>query len=159
MSRRIGIAIIGLGAAVLPHARSLLDLCDRVDVRHAVTRSPERAAAFSRDFPFPVATDLAAALADPAVEAVLVLTPPSSHLDVAGLCFEAGRTLSFLDGASETVEFAAGDPRHSGKGELDGPRGSMGQACTGRSNRCASEESQRMVTHALIVPAGRETDS
>jgi len=62
---------------------------------------------------------------------VLVPTPPSSHLDVAGLCFEAGRTLSFLDGASETVEFAAGDPRHSGKGELDGPRGSMGQAAPG----------------------------
>ncbi len=91
MSRRIGIAIVGLGAAVLPHARSLLDLADRVDVRHAVTRSPERAAAFSRDFPFPVTTDLAAALADPAVEAVLVLTPPSSHRDIAGRCLDAGK--------------------------------------------------------------------
>lgn len=91
MSRHIGIAIVGLGAAVLPHARSLLDLSGRVDVRHAVTRSPERAVAFGRDFPFPVTTDLAAALADPAVEAVLVLTPPSSHLDIAGRCLEAGK--------------------------------------------------------------------
>jgi predicted dehydrogenase len=91
MSRRIGIAVIGLGPASLPHAKSLLDLADRAEVRHAVSRTPERAAAFARDFPFPTTTDLNAALADPAVAAAIVLTPPSSHRDVAKLCLEAGK--------------------------------------------------------------------
>lgn len=91
MTRRIGIAVIGLGPASLPHAKSLLDLKDRAEVLHAVSRTPGRAAAFARDFPFPTTTDRDAALADPTVEAVIVLTPPSSHRDVAKLCFQAGK--------------------------------------------------------------------
>lgn len=88
---RIGIAVIGLGPASLPHSKSLLDLKDRAEVRFAVSRSAERAAAFGRDFPFPTTTDLDAVLADPTVEAAIVLTPPSSHLDVSRTCLEAGK--------------------------------------------------------------------
>lgn len=91
MNRRIGIAVIGLGPASLPHAKSLLDLAERAEVRFAVSRSAERAAAFGRDFPFPTSTDLAAVLADPSVEAAIVLTPPSSHLEVSRRCLEAGK--------------------------------------------------------------------
>lgn len=91
MTRRIGIAVIGLGPASLPHAKSLLDLKDRAEVRHAVSRTAQRAATFARDFPFPTTTDLDAALADPSVEAAIVLTPPSSHRDVAKLCLAAGK--------------------------------------------------------------------
>ena len=50
------IAIIGLGMAVTPHARSLLDLKDRVEVVHAMSPSAARRQAFSDRFPFP-ATD------------------------------------------------------------------------------------------------------
>jgi predicted dehydrogenase len=88
---KIGIAIIGLGPAALPHAKSLLDLADRCEVRHAVSRSPERTKAFAAQFPFPVSNDIDAALADPAVSAVIVLTPPSAHLSVAETCFAAGK--------------------------------------------------------------------
>ena len=88
---RIGIAIIGLGPAVQPHAKSLVDLGQRVEVRHAVTRSAARAQAFARAFPFPASTDMEAALADPHVQAVLVLTPPSAHCAVAERCFAAGK--------------------------------------------------------------------
>ncbi|AMJ62214.1 Gfo/Idh/MocA family protein [Bosea sp. PAMC 26642] len=91
MTRRIGIAIIGLGPASLPHSKSLLDLKDRAEVRFAVSRSPERAAAFGREFPFPTTTDLDAVLADPTIEAAIVLTPPSSHLDVSRRCLQAGK--------------------------------------------------------------------
>lgn len=91
MTRRIGLAIIGLGPASLPHSKSLIDLAERADVRYAVSRSPARAQAFSRDFPFPTSTDLEAVLADPLVEAVIVLTPPSSHRDVSRRCLEAGK--------------------------------------------------------------------
>lgn len=91
MTSRTGIAVIGLGPASLPHAKSLIDLSDRIDMRWAVSRSPERTAAFSRQFPFPVTTDLDMVLADRSVEAVIVLTPPSSHLDVSARCLASGK--------------------------------------------------------------------
>lgn len=91
MTRKIGIAVIGLGPAALPHSRSLLDLAERVDVRHVVSRSQQRLDAYRQQFPFPDTTEIEAVLADPAVEAVLVLTPPSSHLAVSERCLAAGK--------------------------------------------------------------------
>ncbi len=91
MTRKLGIAVIGLGPASLPHSKSLLDLADRAEVRFAVSRSGERARAYAGQFPFPTTTDLDAVLADRSVDAVIVLTPPSSHLDVSARCLEAGK--------------------------------------------------------------------
>ena len=91
MKRKIGIAIIGLGPAAQPHAKSLVDLAGRAEVRWAFARSPERVAAFSRQFPFPTSQDIDAVLDDPFVDAAIVLTPPSSHLDVAMLCLSKGK--------------------------------------------------------------------
>ena len=65
MTRKTGVAIIGLGPASLPHSRSLIDLAERVDVRWAVSRSSERVEAYGKQFAFPVTTDLDAVLADP----------------------------------------------------------------------------------------------
>jgi predicted dehydrogenase len=89
--RKIGVGIIGLGPAALPHAKSLLDLGEQVEVVRAATRSQSRADAFAALFPFPVTTDLNAAIEDPRVEAVLVLTPPAAHLEVAEQCLAAGK--------------------------------------------------------------------
>jgi len=80
MKHRIG--VIGLGMAVTPHARSLLDLKDRVEVAAAASRSPERCRAFAEHFPFPTTTDIDAVLDDPDIGAVMVLTPPASHLEL-----------------------------------------------------------------------------
>jgi predicted dehydrogenase len=91
MTRKLGIAVIGLGPASLPHSKSLLDLADRVDVRWALSRSADRAERYAAQFPFPTTTDLDAVLVDPTVDAVIVLTPPSSHLDVSARCLEAGK--------------------------------------------------------------------
>ena len=91
MNAKINVAVIGLGPASLPHAKSLLDLQDRAQVVWAATRSQARAAAFAAEFPFPVTTDIDAVIADPDVKAVLVLTPPSSHLDVSARCLRAGK--------------------------------------------------------------------
>jgi predicted dehydrogenase len=87
----VGVGIIGLGPASEPHARSLIDLADRVNVRWGASRSEARTRAFAERFPFPVTTDVDKALNDPAVSAVIVLTPPSAHLDVAEKCFRAGK--------------------------------------------------------------------
>lgn len=89
--KKIGLAIVGLGPASQPHSKSLLDLSDQVEVRWAASRSPERVSAYEQQFPFRTTTDIEAAINDPAVDAVLVLTPPSSHLDVSQRCFAAGK--------------------------------------------------------------------
>jgi predicted dehydrogenase len=89
--RKIGVSIIGLGPAALPHAKSLLDLSSQVEVIWAATRSQARADAFGAAFPFTVTTDLDAAIEDPRVQAVLVLTPPAAHLEVAEHCLAAGK--------------------------------------------------------------------
>lgn len=91
MTRKIGIAVVGLGPAALPHSRSLVDLADRVDVRYVVSRSQERLDAYQRLFAFPGTTNIDAVLADGRVEAVIVLTPPSSHRDVGARCLAAGK--------------------------------------------------------------------
>ena len=58
MPRKLGIAVIGLGPASLPHSKSLLDLAGRAEVRWAVSRTPDRAEAYAAQFPFPTTTDL-----------------------------------------------------------------------------------------------------
>jgi UDP-N-acetyl-2-amino-2-deoxyglucuronate dehydrogenase len=85
------VAIIGLGMAVTPHAKSLLDLGDRVEVAYAFTPSASRREAFAARFPFPLADRLDTVLADPGVDAVLVLTPPNTHLDLVQRAAEAGK--------------------------------------------------------------------
>ena len=47
------IAVIGLGMAVTPHAKSLLDLRDRIEVACAFSPSEPRRQAFARRFDFP----------------------------------------------------------------------------------------------------------
>src|SRR5262249_26121696 len=85
------IAVIGLGMAVTPHARSLLDLRDRVEVACAMSPSAERRRKFGELFPFPTTGDVEQVLADPAVTAVAILTPPNTHLDLVTRAAKAGK--------------------------------------------------------------------
>jgi UDP-N-acetyl-2-amino-2-deoxyglucuronate dehydrogenase len=102
------IALIGLGMAAAPHAKSLVDLADRVEVAAAVTRSPERAAAFAAQFPFPTTTDLDAVIADPSIAAALVLTPPWTHLDLVRRLAAAGKHV-LLEKPVEATAARAGE--------------------------------------------------
>jgi UDP-N-acetyl-2-amino-2-deoxyglucuronate dehydrogenase len=85
------IAVIGLGMAVTPHARSLLDLRDRVEVVHAFSRSEGRRRAFEDRFDFPTTGDLEQIVSDGSIDAVIILTPPSSHLELALRFAAAGK--------------------------------------------------------------------
>jgi UDP-N-acetyl-2-amino-2-deoxyglucuronate dehydrogenase len=87
------IAIVGLGMAVTPHARSLLDLKDRVQVAYAYSPSKERRLRFAERFAFPQCERLEAILEDRSVNAVLVLTPPNTHLEIVERCAAAGKHL------------------------------------------------------------------
>ena len=90
MNRR-RIALVGLGMAVTPHAKSLADLQDRVEVVWAMSRSEERRAAFAAHFPFPTTGDLERIAADRSISAVGVLTPPNTHLEIVEKLAKSGK--------------------------------------------------------------------
>ena len=83
------IAIVGLGMAVTPHARGLMDLADKIEVVHAFARSETRRRAFGEKFPFPLCDDLETILNDDSVEAVAVFSPANTHRDIAIRCAQA----------------------------------------------------------------------
>lgn len=85
------VGVVGLGMAVTPHAKSLLDLQDRIEVAYAYSPSQERRAQFAARFPFPQCDKLETILGDRSVGAVLVLTPPNTHLEIVERCARAGK--------------------------------------------------------------------
>jgi UDP-N-acetyl-2-amino-2-deoxyglucuronate dehydrogenase len=87
----IRVGIVGLGMAVTPHAKSLLDLKDRVQVACAFSPSAERRRKFAERFAFPQCDRLETILEDRSVGAVLVLTPPNTHLEIVERCAAAGK--------------------------------------------------------------------
>ncbi|PWC32702.1 Gfo/Idh/MocA family oxidoreductase [Azospirillum sp. TSO35-2] len=87
--RRVG--VIGLGMAAAPHAQSLIDLADRVEVAGGFSPSADRRAAFAARFGLPVVDRIDALLEDPGLSAVLLLTPPDTHAALVARCAAAGK--------------------------------------------------------------------
>jgi predicted dehydrogenase len=85
------IAIVGLGMAVTPHAKSLLDLKSRASVAHAYSPTRERRAKFAERFDFPLPVRLETIVDDRSVDAVLILTPPNTHLELVERFARAGK--------------------------------------------------------------------
>ena len=83
------VAIVGLGMAVTPHAKSLIDL--KVEVAYAYSPSAARRAQFGQRFSFPQCDRLETILEDRSVNAVLILTPPNTHLELVEKCAAAGK--------------------------------------------------------------------
>src|SRR4051794_27406922 len=78
--------------ALKPHLQSLRELSDRVEIAACYAPSAARRDAFGRANPdLPLADDLDAVLADKAIDAVLILTPPTTHLDLVRRCAAAGK--------------------------------------------------------------------
>ena len=71
--------------------RSFVDLADRVRVVHGRRLRAKRGAGRAERYGFPTTTDIARAIADPAVDAVMVLTPTNAHLEIAEAAFAAGK--------------------------------------------------------------------
>jgi UDP-N-acetyl-2-amino-2-deoxyglucuronate dehydrogenase len=91
--KKTRIAIVGLGMAVTPHARGLVDLAGEVEVVHAFSPSEKRRKAFAEKFPFSTCDSLDAILNDKSVDAIAVFTPANTHRDIGLAVAAAGKHL------------------------------------------------------------------
>ncbi len=88
---RFGLGVVGAGMGAKPHALALNALRDKVDVRGVWRRNGDELAQFCSTYAFPAATSYEALLADPAVDAILVLTPPNARQDIVAAAVAAGK--------------------------------------------------------------------
>jgi predicted dehydrogenase len=102
----IGLAIIGLGNALAPHAKSIVELESRVRVVHAVARNAEQRRIAAERYGFPTSDNAATAIADPRVDALLILTPTNTHLEIAEAAFAAGKHVLCEKPLDTTIERA-----------------------------------------------------
>jgi UDP-N-acetyl-2-amino-2-deoxyglucuronate dehydrogenase len=88
---RHGLGIVGLGLALTPHAKSLIDLKDRFHRIVGCSLDQKHCADFVARYPFELCDGLDAILSDPQIDMVLVLTPPNAHRDVVVKAAAAGK--------------------------------------------------------------------
>ena len=107
-------ALVGLGSGALPHLRSFEDLKDRVELRYAFTRQPRSDRIQAYTGPVHLTDSLELILQDTEVQAVIVATPASTHLDICQRCFAAGKHVLLekplelnLERSTQLVELAA----------------------------------------------------
>lgn len=91
MSAKRRVAVVGLGMALGPHLKSLAELPDRVELAACFAPSAARREAFAAVHPYRLAASLDEILADRSIEIVVVLTPPTTHLEVVERCAAAGK--------------------------------------------------------------------
>jgi UDP-N-acetyl-2-amino-2-deoxyglucuronate dehydrogenase len=92
MSDRLRVAVVGLGMAHKPHLQSLRELGNVVEIAACHAPSAARREAFREANPdLPVAAELDALLRDDAIHAVILLTPPTTHLELVARCAAAGK--------------------------------------------------------------------
>ena len=91
MTARMVVALVGLGPAALPHLRSLKDLTDRIEFRYAFARRPDAERILPYTGPVHLTDSLDLILQDSEVQAVIVATPPATHLEICQRCFAAGK--------------------------------------------------------------------
>lgn len=77
--------------ALKPHLKSLEELAERVEIAACYTPSLARRRAFAAAHAYPVSDDLDRVLRDRTIDAVLVLTPPNTHLDIVMRCAESSK--------------------------------------------------------------------
>ncbi len=88
---KFGLGVVGAGMGAKPHALALNALRDRIDVRGVWRRNRAELDQFCAEYGFPAAQSYEAMLADPAVDAILVLTPPNAREDIVAAAAQAGK--------------------------------------------------------------------
>ncbi|HEX2726483.1 MAG TPA: Gfo/Idh/MocA family oxidoreductase [Beijerinckiaceae bacterium] len=107
MSDRLRVAVVGLGMAHKPHLQSLRELGDVVEIAACHAPSAARREAFAQANPdLPVAADLDEVLRDDTIGAVILLTPPTTHLGLVERCAAAGKHVLLEKPVEVSVERA-----------------------------------------------------
>ena len=91
MSARLRIGVVGAGLGAAPHFKSLLELADQVDVAWLHVRQPERLTPSALPPGAQVTARYEDLLEDPSLQAVLILTPPNTHLELVQRAARAGK--------------------------------------------------------------------
>ena len=90
-AQRLRIAVIGAGLGSAPHFNSLQDLADEAELVYVYGRSAERLAGVKLPDGARKTTRLEDILEDSGIAAVLVLTPPNTHLELVQRAARAGK--------------------------------------------------------------------
>ncbi|RDJ21842.1 gfo/Idh/MocA family oxidoreductase [Bosea caraganae] len=91
MTSRHRIGLVGLGMAVKKHVLALRELGDRAEITAAWSPTEARRRAFTESFGLPTVAELERVIDDPAIDVVLVLSPPWSHHEIVERCAKAGK--------------------------------------------------------------------
>lgn len=103
---KFGIGIVGAGMAAKPHALALKALGDSIDVRGVWRRDASALDAFCTQYGFPAAKSYEALLADPALDAVLILTPPNAREAFVAAAAQAGKHVLMEKPVERTTQAA-----------------------------------------------------
>ena len=104
--RKFGLGVVGAGMAAKPHALALNALRDRIDVRGVWRRNRDELAQFCAAYDFPAARSYEALLNDPAIDALLVLTPPNAREEIVTAAARAGKHVLMEKPVERTTEAA-----------------------------------------------------
>lgn len=89
--KRFGIGVVGAGMGAKPHALALQSLAGNIDVRGVYRRNRAELETFCQTYGFPPADSYEAMLADPLVDAILILTTPNAREDLVAAAARAGK--------------------------------------------------------------------
>ena len=98
---RVGIVGLGRWAKVLARAATK---SSALEIVASTSRSEEKRAAFAREFGIAAVSDLAAMLADPAIEGVILTVPNEQHLPLAREAARAGKHVYTEKPIASTLE-------------------------------------------------------
>lgn len=107
VGRKFGLGVVGAGMAAKPHALALNALKDRIEVRGVWRRDPAALKEFCDLYAFPAAQSYEAMLADPDLDAVLVLTPPNAREALVAAAAAAGKHILMEKPVERTTEASA----------------------------------------------------
>ncbi|MBS3849675.1 Gfo/Idh/MocA family oxidoreductase [Devosia sp. BSSL-BM10] len=88
---RFAIGVIGAGMGAKPHALALQSLSDTINVLGVYRRNRAELDSFCSTYGFPAAESYEALLADPRLDAVLVLTTPNAREEIVAAAAAAGK--------------------------------------------------------------------
>jgi len=88
---RFAIGVIGAGMGAKPHALALQSLSDTINVLGVYRRNRAELDNFCSTYGFPAAESYEALLADPRLDAVLVLTTPNAREEIVAAATAAGK--------------------------------------------------------------------